>query len=224
MRAPVRQVSLVAQVSGQFRELIASGQWAVGQRIPGEHELAESLGVSRATVREALRGLSIVGLLEPRIGDGTYVRATDELTGVLSRDETALDHVLDARAALEASGARLAAQHATPAALRELQAALDARTAAHDAGDLIAYAKADAHFHRAVVSASGNPLLIRLYAAVAAVVSESIVHTAVLPEDHAVGQAHQRLAEAIRDKDREAAAAVSYELIDSVKNEVKDVS
>lgn len=67
MREPVRHTPLVTQVSEQFRELIASGEWAIGRKIPGELELAELLGVSRGTVREALRGLTITGLLEPRV-------------------------------------------------------------------------------------------------------------------------------------------------------------
>jgi DNA-binding FadR family transcriptional regulator len=219
LRGPVRAASLASQVSEQFRELIASGRWAVGQKIPGEHELAEELAVSRATVREALRGLTVIGLLEPRIGDGTYVRATNEITGVLVRDHftAALGQVLDARAGLEAASARLAAQHAGPDALAELTAALDARTAAHEAGDLAGYVDADLRFHRAVVQAGANPLLVRLHTAVDELVGESITHTAVLPEDPAVGEAHRRLAGAIRDGRPEAAAALAYELIESVK-------
>lgn len=222
MRGPIRQASLVTQVSEEFRGLITSGEWSVGEKIPGEHELAEQLGVSRSTVRESLRGLTNMGLLEPRIGDGTYVRATDEITGVLVRDDlsSALVHVLDARAGLEAATARLAAQHATQEALAVISDALDARGRAHDAGDLAEYARADAEFHRAVVSASGNPLLIRLHAAVAEVLDASILDTSVLPEDPDVGRAHRRLFEAIQQGRPDAAATIAYELIESVKNSV----
>lgn len=101
LSGPVRQAPLVLQVSGQFRALIESGAWPLGLKIPGENQLATELGVSRGTVREALRSLSLTGLLEPRVGDGTYVRATNEITGVLVRDDlSALDHVLDTRALL----------------------------------------------------------------------------------------------------------------------------
>ncbi len=219
MRGPIRQASLVTQVSEQFRGLIASGEWPVGQKIPGEHELTEELGVSRSTVREALRGLTNMGLLEPLVGDGTYVRVTDEITGVLVRDHLsyALGDVLDTRAGLEASTARLAAEHSTPEALADLSDALDARTRAHDAGELAEYVHADADFHRAVVRASGNPLLIRLHAAIAEVVAASIVATSVLPEDPGVGESHHRLFEAIRRRQPDLAAAAAYELIEAVK-------
>jgi len=224
IRGPIRQASLVAQVSEEFRGLIATGEWPVGGKIPGEHELTEQLGVSRATVREALRGLTNMGLLEPRVGDGTYVRATDEITGVLVRDDlsSTLMHVLDARAGLEAATARLAARHATPEAIAAVSNALDARDRAHDAGDLAEYAHADAQFHRAVVHASGNPLLIRLHAAVGEALDESIRDTSALPEDPQVGRAHHRLLDAIQNHRPEAAATIAYELIESVKNSVDE--
>lgn len=225
MRSPVRNTPLVTQVSAQFRELIATGQWQVGQKVPGEHELAEELGVSRATIREALRGLSVVGLLEPRIGDGTYVRATDEIAGVLTRDKTSatLSEILDARAALESSSARLAAQHVSPEVLDELEQILELRMAAHDSGDVAAYTRADAAFHRAVVHASGNSVLIRFHAAVAELIDQSIEDTSALPEPPDIGAAHSDLVQAIRDRDPQRASEVAYELIESVK-QAEDLS
>ncbi|WP_238164373.1 FadR/GntR family transcriptional regulator [Kribbella pittospori] len=211
----MRQVPLVLQVSEQFRGLIESGTWPVGSRIPGENQLAGDLGVSRGTVREALRSLSLTGLLEPRVGDGTYVRATNEISGVLVRDEASLTHVLDARAGIEAAAARLAAQQSD--GVDGLDAALEARSGAHEAGDLAGYVAADASFHRGVVEASGNPLLLRLYDALAEVLTDSIHQTATIPENTKVRDAHYSLLAAIRDGDPEAAAKTSYALIESVK-------
>jgi DNA-binding FadR family transcriptional regulator len=215
---------LVLQVSEQFRALIEAGTWPVGSKIPGENQLAGELGVSRGTVREALRSLSLTGLLEPRVGDGTYVRATNEISGVLVRDELSatLTHVLDARAGLEGAAARLAAEHHTQEGLAAMEAALDARRAAHEAGDLDGYVSADMAFHRGVVVASGNPLLLRLYDAVAEVLTASIHDTATIPEDPRIRDAHHDLVAAIREGDPETAAQASYALIDSVKRSVSD--
>jgi DNA-binding FadR family transcriptional regulator len=217
---PVRQTPLVVQVAEQFRALIASGDWAVGARIPGENQLAEQLGVSRGTVREALRALSVAGLIEPRVGDGTYVRATDEITGVLVRDELpfTLTAVLDARAGLEAAAARLAAGSATPEALAALDRALALRTPAVEEGGHDGFVAADAAFHRAVVLASANPLLLRLHDAVAAVLAQSIGDTAELPEDPRVTRSHDALVEAIRSGEAERAAAAPYALFATVKD------
>ncbi|GIM88294.1 FadR/GntR family transcriptional regulator [Paractinoplanes toevensis] len=214
LRSPVRQAPLVMQVAEQFRGLVESGAWAVGEKIPGEVQLAGQLGVSRGTVREALRALSLTGILEPRVGDGTYVRATNEITGVLVRDDLSpLTAVLDVRAGLEAAAARLAAG----ADVAALDAALAARARAHDIGDRAGYVEADAAFHRGVIRASGNPLLLRLYDAVAEVINQSIVDTAIFPEDPVVRDSHAALRDAIRDGDREAAVSASYGLIESVK-------
>jgi DNA-binding FadR family transcriptional regulator len=215
---PVRQVPLVLQVSERFRAQIESGAWPRGSRIPGEHLLATELGVSRGTVREALRSLSLTGLLEPRVGDGTYVRATNEISGVLVRDElsASLTDVLDVRAGIEAAAARLAAQHPDPEILAAMSAALESRAAA---GDVDAFVSADADFHRSVVVASGNPLLLRLYDAIAELLTASIHQTAMLREDHRILDAHVDVLEAIRAGDPEAASQASYALIESVKRE-----
>jgi DNA-binding FadR family transcriptional regulator len=98
-----------------------------------------------------------------------------------------------------------------------LDAALEARSTAHEAGDLERYVAADASFHRGIVEASGNPLLLRLYDAIAEVLTESIHDTATIPEDPPVRDAHHALVTAIRDGGPEVAAAASYALIDSVK-------
>jgi len=219
LSGPVRQVPLVAQVSEQFRRLVESGAWPIGARIPGENQLAEQLGVSRGTVREALRALSLVGLLEPRVGDGTYVRARNELSGLLARDEpsTALDHVLDTRAALEASAARLAALRGDTEGLAAVEAAARERDAAHELRDRAAYVVADARFHRAVVQASGNPLLLRLYDAVEEILVRSIDDIARLPEPLAVHAAHDQLLRALLARDEKEAGAAAYALIESVR-------
>ncbi|WP_329001511.1 FCD domain-containing protein [Kribbella sp. NBC_00709] len=217
---------LVLQVSERFRGQIESGAWPRGSRIPGENQLATELGVSRGTVREALRSLSLTGLLEPRVGDGTYVRATNEISGVLVRDElsTSLTHVLDARAGIEAAAARLAAQHPDPDSLAALSATLAARAAALVAGDFEAFVAVDADFHRGVVVASGNPLLLRLYDAIAEVLTESIHQTATIPEDHRILDAHVVVLEAIRAGDPEGASQASYALIETIKQSPREPS
>src|SRR5947208_16618638 len=112
--AATRRAGLVDQVIEQLREAIKQGEWQVGQRIPTETALAESLGVGRNTVREAVRALAHSGLLEVRQGDGTYVRATSEVSGAIRRlCGTELRAVLQVRRTLEVEGARLAAASRT---------------------------------------------------------------------------------------------------------------
>jgi len=155
-------IPLSVQIAGQLRARIASGDWAVGTRIPSEHELTEVLGTSRNTVREAVRGLVHAGLLHPRPGDGTYVTATSELEVAFGRRAGVerAGHVLEVREALEIHAARLAAARADDVAIAALGARLDERDAQDDVD---AFREADLRFHRDVVAAAGNPLLLELY-------------------------------------------------------------
>src|ERR1700754_2247420 len=101
----------------QLESLIAAGEWPVGTKIPPEPELVAAFGVGRNTVREAVRALEHAGLLEPRRGDGTYVRATSDLGAALLRRarRTNVLHVLAVRAGLERDAAATAAVHRTEA-------------------------------------------------------------------------------------------------------------
>src|SRR5258707_12264042 len=83
--AGIRRGSLCDEVIAQLREQISSGTWPVGDRIPPESELVERLQVGRGTVREAIKALAHIGLLEVRQGDGTYVKSRSELAGALRR-------------------------------------------------------------------------------------------------------------------------------------------
>lgn len=107
--------SLVDVAIEQLRAQLAAGSWAVGERIPTEHELAERLRVGRNTVREAVRVLVHAGMLVTRQGEGTFVRSTSDPAAVLRGvQRSGVRDVLEVRAALEAEAARLAAVRHTP--------------------------------------------------------------------------------------------------------------
>jgi DNA-binding FadR family transcriptional regulator len=175
LTAPVRS-SLSAQVADQIVEMISSGEWATGTRIPPEYELAGRLGVSRNTVREALRALAHAGMLRSRPGDGTYVAASSELEASLARRARRADRteVFEVRAALEQSAARLAAQRRSAADVRQLRQLLAAKTAVGPAQDADGYLRADLALHKAVVRCARNSLLADIYENIAAVIADSI--------------------------------------------------
>jgi DNA-binding FadR family transcriptional regulator len=160
-----RRASLVDQVIDQLKDEIATGAWAVGDKIPPEPVLAESLGVGRNTVREAVRALQHAGLLECRQGAGTYVRATNEMSGAVSRRlrQAELVEILEVRRALEVAAARLAAERRDDADMTAIESALVRRDAAWRSGEFDAFVEADMDFHTAVVTATHNTVLIDLY-------------------------------------------------------------
>ncbi|RZS41312.1 GntR family transcriptional regulator [Herbihabitans rhizosphaerae] len=214
--ATTRRAGLVEQVIEQVRSAITTGEWALGERIPTEAELATTLGVGRNTVREAVRALAHSGLLEVRQGDGTYVTATSEVSGaVRSLCGSELREALQVRRALEVEAARLAAVARTDAELRQVTELLTRRDAAGHARKFEEFVRADAEFHLAVVRAGHNELLTELYRGISEVVAGSVAATS--EKDIAEGTVvehvgHGGLVEAIaaRDPDRAAAEAAGF--------------
>ncbi|HEY6495874.1 MAG TPA: FadR/GntR family transcriptional regulator [Trebonia sp.] len=176
---PVRQTertTLSGRVIGELERLIDSGEWQLGQKIPAEPELMASLGVSRNTVREAVRALVHEGLLDARPGDGTYVTATDGLGAALARrfrQGKALE-IIEVRRMIERDAAGLAAARRSERDLDTLRELFRAQQAALSAGDRDAYLVAELAFHAAVVDAAHNALLSQLYAQMTASIRESI--------------------------------------------------
>ena len=146
MTIPLKR-SLVDIALEQIRQRIDAGHWPLGQRLPPEPELAELLGMSRNTVREAVRVLTFSGVLEVRQGDGTYVRAcADPLETMLVLARSAVQHSLEARGMIEIEAARLAAVRRDDSDLSALREHLDASRQRYGSADLQDYIEHDVRF------------------------------------------------------------------------------
>lgn len=213
--ATTRRTGLVDQVIEQLRASVGAGEWPVDTRIPTEPALAETLGVGRNTVREAVRALAHSGILEVRQGDGTYVRATSEVSGALQRlCGTEFRDVLQVRRCLEVEGARLAASARTDDDLAGLWTLLDRSEALRaEGGD--DFARADAELHLAIVSSSHNPVLTELYRGLTEVVSASVVTTSEVRPVAELAR-HRGLIEAIAARDTSRAAREAGGFLDEL--------
>ncbi len=149
-----------------IKAMILSGELAPGQRLPPEKELSERLGLSRNSLREAVKSLEVIRVLDVRRGDGTYVTSLspslllDAMSFVVDvhQDASVLE-LLEVRRILEPAAAALAATRVTPediGQLRELLGRVDESTPVND---LVAH---DMVFHRSVSALSGNDYLTRL--------------------------------------------------------------
>ncbi|RFS86902.1 FadR family transcriptional regulator [Actinomadura spongiicola] len=208
--------SLVDQVIDQLRSEIAGGGWPVGAKIPPEPVLSETLGVGRNTVREAVRALTHAGLLESRQGDGTYVRATSELSGAVRRRlaTAELIDILEVRRGLEVEAARLAAARRTDADVAAIAVALARRDAALADGDHATFVEADLSFHTAVVEATHNRVLTDLYHDFSAALRASIGAAQTLLRHADVP--HGPIAAAIEAGDAEAATLATHACLDQI--------
>ncbi len=210
---------LVERVVDELKALVANGTWSVGERIPVEAQLAAQLGVGRSTVREAVRALAHVGILEVRQGDGTRVRASDELTVLMNRRMGGVDHghILEVRAALEAEAARLAAERRTTTDVERLNQALTAREQAWAAGELGPWVEADLELHVGVVDAAHNPFFSRVYRGFVDELRASIQASVAPGLTGATHIDHSALVEAIRDGDPETAVRCVRAVIHEVQ-------
>jgi GntR family transcriptional repressor for pyruvate dehydrogenase complex len=158
MAAPLTEAAIQ-----QVRHLIATGELVPGQRLPPEVELAESLGTSRSTVREAVRALVTARVLDVRRGDGTFVTSLrPEL--LLAGIGAAADllqagftlELLEVRRILEPAATRMAATHISDATLSELDACLHRMSEAGSHDELVQF---DEEFHQLVAATTGNATL-----------------------------------------------------------------
>ena len=161
---PIKPTRAHEAVLAQLQGKILKGELAPGDRLPSEREMMEIFGVSRPTVREALRVAESLGLVAVRHGDPggprvlgqPSVGVTRVLDGLLSAERTSVTELLEARMVLEGAAARLAA--ARPAA--ELGPLEEAYRAMEQAPDFARFVEADAVFHRRVAEVGGNRLLV----------------------------------------------------------------
>lgn len=216
------RASLVDQVIDQLKGEIASGAWAVGDKIPPEPALSDTLGVGRNTIREAVKALTHAGLLECRQGDGTYVRATNEMSGAVRRRlRTAkVIEVLEVRRALEVEAARLAANYRDNADIATIEAACARRDAALAASDHDTFVGADLDFHTAIVEATHNRVLVDLWNDFTDTVRSTIA-SASADLDGSAAIPHTPIADAIRNGDAEAAARASQVCMEEIFRIVK---
>lgn len=204
------KTSLTETAAQGIRHEILDGRWAVGTRIPNESTLAALLGVSRGTVREAVRMLASQGLLEARQGSGTYVRACYDPGRTLQqmRRATLRDQV-ETRCALEAAAARLAAVRHTPEDLSRLEQLVQARGQHRDGEAEPGFAARDFAFHAEFVRASHNQALIETYLFFATSVQEIIQATVEQRIPEPGQQAHESLVRGVASGDPgQAEAAV----------------
>ncbi|VVE56369.1 HTH-type transcriptional regulator LutR [Pandoraea iniqua] len=160
---PIVQVSVSEQVAQRLLTMIRTGLLKPGQQLPPERDLAAMLGVGRPAVREAIRGLALLGLLRIRQGEGTFVgtlqtrELLEPLEMVIELNAGTLEALFDARLVIEPGVAALAASQMTDAHLARLHALVeDEQTLL---GNPETFSAADMAFHETIIDACDNPFL-----------------------------------------------------------------
>ena len=166
MRQQIRRVKLKDQVADMLLDMISSGDYGVGDRLPPERVLVEQLGVSRTVVREALNLLETRGLIRVEHGRGAIVSADDarvlhsDLGFLLRMQPSALWELMEMRKALEVEVAGLAAERATPEDTAIMRAVLDRMRENINAPE--GYVDADVEFHDLLLRSARNRVLLMM--------------------------------------------------------------
>jgi GntR family transcriptional repressor for pyruvate dehydrogenase complex len=225
---PIKQNTVTEQVAQQLLSMLSKGILKPGDKLPPERQLAKEMNVGRTTIREALKLLTINGLLEPRRGDGTYIRQDyidtlmQQFDWSLMLDSHQMDLVLEVRIPLEIQVASLAAERATPQDLQQIAGLL--QPVALPPGQEPSQPEADLQFHLAVLAASHNQLLYRLMFSMIHLLKQYLELATRMTEDaESTRQEHAAIYNAIAARNPALAAEamrahleISRELIEKV--------
>ena len=177
MLTSIKTPKVYDQVIEQIKSKIKSGDIKRGDKLPSERELAESLKVSRTSVREALRALEVVGLVESRQGAGNYIRTNfdnslfEPLSIMFMLQESSIKEMYDLRETLELQCAKLSAQNIADNELELLTAILDRMYIAISEEESL---ELDIKFHYLIAKASRNVLLINILDVISQLMDEFI--------------------------------------------------
>lgn len=201
---PVSRVKLSTQIENQLKDQILAGKWKPGERLPSENELAEIFQVSRVSIRQALQALSAQGLIETRIGDGSFISQPsigtfmqDVIPDVYLADDS-LRAVLEFRRVFEGPVAELAATRATDEQISQLAVLYHQMWEHADDADKNSYY--DLSFHMLIGEMTGNPMITGVYRILNNVLRSSW-HRVTASKGPKMGfYYHERLLNAFRQK------------------------
>jgi GntR family transcriptional repressor for pyruvate dehydrogenase complex len=222
----VRKNKVYEEVARQIERLILK-KLKPGDKLPSERELAETLQVSRSSIRDAIRGLELMGLVEPRQGAGTIVRelsaevVVNPFATALQRKQALIGELLDFRKMLEPPLAARAATHASADELAEMEEILQRQEVKLSRGE--STITEDAEFHYSIALASGNSVVLKVLDILMDLLRDTRERSMQVegrPEKSLAG--HRRILAAIKRQDGESAKAAMRRHIEDVEEIVLD--
>lgn len=223
---PIKTKKIYEEIIEQIRVLVVNGNLKPGDRLPSERDLAVRLNVSRASVREALSALEMMGLLEIRSGEGTFIKKINidsvvtPLAWVLSMEKDNILELLEVRKMLEGQTVTLAAKRAGAEDIYELEEALKSMLNDVKTGQL--GEEADLRFHYAVAKASKNKILLRLMNTISDTMHQTLKASRVrLYEEHKsperLYREHALILDAIKKQNEDEARFYMHEHLSGVE-------
>ncbi|HVW87456.1 MAG TPA: FadR/GntR family transcriptional regulator [Bryobacteraceae bacterium] len=199
-----------------LQDMISSGALQPGSRLPPERVLAKQFGVNRASIRQALKALDVMGIVHQRVGDGTYLTQDASTTlrapldFLILVDGITFQELFEARRIVEPELAARAARRRSEKDIADLEKEVSALKAKPDmdAQDL---AEHDLRFHEIIWRASGNRVCQRMFSSLHRAMSRSLRVTSSLRDEGTPITAHEQMFQAIREGDAERARVLMFE-------------
>lgn len=220
---PIRKTKVYEEVAAQIQRLIAEGRLKPGDKLPPERDLAELFRVSRASVRDAIRGLELMGLVEPRQGEGTVVcdlspdAIIRPLATILVQKRTLLAELWDVRMMLEPPIAARAAVRASSEEIAQLEQILDQQERKVQLGDIAI--DEDSDFHYTIATAASNSVVLKVVDVLMGLLRESRERSLQVEgrlERSLAG--HRRILAAIAARDPAAAEAAMRQHLEEIED------
>lgn len=218
------------RIVAQIRDLISSGKLKPGDKLPSERELSARLNVSRVSLREAIKTLAAMGLVEVKRGQGVFIieanieTVISQFAGMLVFKKDEVLQLFEVRKTLEVQAARWASERARPEEIDKLMQLVN-EAKSHVRGSAVDYEVARRHdvlFHETIIEASQNIVLIRVMNSLLDIFEESRAKTLAIPGRAAKSIFdHERIAMAISRRDPEKASFEMYQHIEDVENSIR---
>ena len=211
----IKRYSLSKQVSDELEQMIARGEYVVGDKIPTETELIEMFQVSRNTIREAIKALTWAGILEIKQGDGTYVISSNRFAAALNQryEEISIEDIKEARKCIEVTIADLAARRYLDSDVEEMKRSFEKRQSCLE--DEKENTRADIEFHMAIAKACHNVILLDLYQSISDYLMAHITerkHELSFSAKE-VDILHEKLYKAILERNEKEAALAAHNIV-----------
>jgi len=218
---PIKKTRIAEEVADRIRTLILDGTFPPGQPLPSERVMTERFSVSRGSIRDALRMLEMIGLLETRHGQGTFPheltveRLVAPLASVMTYRSDLQDELMDVRRMFEPAVARVAAARVTDEDLADLQRILESQRRKLETGQSAIVE--DTAFHAALARSTRNRVVVSIMATLNDLLVESRAQTLRQKGRPAQSMAgHEAVVEALRERDADGAAGAMSEHIDQI--------
>jgi GntR family transcriptional regulator, transcriptional repressor for pyruvate dehydrogenase complex len=223
----IKKTNISEEVFEQLKQQLLLDEWKQGEKIPSENELATALGVSRVTIRQAIQRLAVMGLIETKVGEGSFVKKVEvgshmkAMIPMTYLQEKDMMQVLDFRYVIEIETAAMAAKNASEEDVKELRNILEQMEAL--IGQQDKFAEADLSFHFKIAEITQNSLIIETFTIV-----QDILATFMKSSVKMVGEIgipyHRRLVEAFANQDSESAREIMREHMVSTKDTFKNIT